>query len=261
MPAPKKRQIAQSKSNVNPSESSSRPTRPQNASSHSQQFMLAQTPSSRSKHHSSAPHGASTFGHEVTPCITNEYQNLHFNNFFQPADARESPGLHRTDYRGTLNATQPCLTTTQNSVGTGFAGLSAVMFPSAEPSAYPKQPMGSIGADNPIKLEDTRIWGWYDTKSPTVDEPAAPGTLALGAYPSYLMSGQHPGFGAGAQDMRLPLDMNHQAFGNRLTVPTEGVDSGWTSDPTPSDNRQGMNIDHLGAADWNPAWMHPGYGP
>lgn len=255
IPSLKKRQMVQSKTNRKPTEPSSRPTHQPNARMQSQQFLLAQTPSSQPEYHPSAFHGLSAFSPEV---ITNDYQNSNSNNFFRPVVL---PTLQRPDYRADLNTAQPHLTSTQNSVGTGFAGLSAMMFPSADPFAYPKQPMSSIERDNPIKLEDNRITGWYDTRSPTVDEPAVPVTQALGAYPPYLFPSQHPSAGAGAQDMRLPIGMDHQGFNNHLTAPTEGVESRWTGHQTPSGHRQGMNIDHIVTADWNPAWMHPGYGP
>lgn len=134
------------------------------------------------------------------------------------------------------------------------------MFPSADPFAYPMQPMSSIENNNPIKREDRQDPSRYDRFS-TITESGAPHAQLIGAYALHLTPGQHPDVSAEAQYMHSFPEMNHQKSSNHTMMPTEAVGSGWTYHQAQSDVpqvSQGMNYQHLAAGGWSPAWIHHG---
>lgn len=265
LPSPNKRRVrlndtlASSNSSPVASEAFSQPGHTQNGGTHSQQFICTQEPNEKPGYYPSASRKVTTFDHGASSRITDDYLHLYPNNYLMPADAVGSSTLLRAHSSGPPNATQPILTTSQNFASTGFAGISAMMFPSADPFAYPMQPMSSIENSNSMKLEDRQDSSCHDTFS-TVTESGA-STQLVGAYALHLMPGQKPDVSAEAQYMHPFSEKRYQKSSNHIMVPTEAAGGEGTyhqPQPNVSQAPQGMNFQHLATAGWSPAWIHRG---
>jgi hypothetical protein len=260
---PKKRQertndtIAESTLSAKAAEDYNRSAPDHNAGNHSQQLVLTRTQESEPGYDASAPHDASTVGYEACSGLVNDDLQTCPNDYVRSMDVFELPTLPRADYRATINPTQPCLTpTTPTSAGAGFEGISAMMFASADPYAYPKQPMSTIGNRNPIKVEDGQDAGWYGATMSSVDESAASAAQGFGAY---VMAGQYPDASAVEQTIHPSSPIHQQDYKNFLTVSAEFASGPW---PSPgADNLVGMNFHNVAAPEWASARMHHGYGP
>lgn len=125
--------------------------------------------------------------------------------------------------------------------------LSAMMFPSADPFAYPNQPMTTLEIRQFIKQEnpmDSSIYNLAPTTSASHDGLSS---QMFGGMSPYLMQGQQPGFSV--QSMSSA----------DLTATSMSMDAGgWPQHPQRSGGMPGVNFDQLFGEDWG-GWMNQGY--
>ncbi|KAK4693164.1 hypothetical protein P7C71_g4185, partial [Lecanoromycetidae sp. Uapishka_2] len=137
--------------------------------------------------------------------------------------------------------------------------LSAMMFPSADPFAYPNQPMTTLENRHLIKQENPMDSSMYNlVPSNTGDNPynGMDGQI-FGGIPSYMMPSQTPGFGM--QNMDTTMSMSG-ADPTATTIPIQGNEAvGWPQQQR-AGGTPGMNLDQLFGEDWG-GWMNQGYVP
>lgn len=132
--------------------------------------------------------------------------------------------------------------------------LSSMMFPSADPFAYPNQPMTTLESRQSIKQEnpmDTNLFSPPNTSRAPYD------SLDYGSLP-YMMQSQRHGFGM--------QSMNSSSMGmsNANPTPTTMSMQGNEGGGWPQQQQQrpggttGVNLDQLYGEDWG-GWMNQGY--
>lgn len=133
-----------------------------------------------------------------------------------------------------------------------------MMFPSADPFAYPNQPMTTLESRNFIKSEDCFDANMYDL----ANTPIAGGPYdnldaqIYGQLPPYLMQGQQPG--TGLQNASPPLGMNFMGPDPNILAMNDGND-GWAGQQARTGSVQGMNLDQIFGEDWSSGWINSGY--
>ena len=131
--------------------------------------------------------------------------------------------------------------------------FSAMMFPSADPLAYPNQPMTTLEDQNFARQDNNFNHSLFDPNNPTpatASSYEAIDAQLFGPMPPYLMQGQHTGLGF--QQMDLPMPMSTaRGEGNAMAVDqNEGT---WGSQ-----NMQ-QNYGPMSGDNWSPQWMNQGY--
>ena len=125
--------------------------------------------------------------------------------------------------------------------------LSAMMFPSADPFAYPNQPMTTLENRQFIKQEnpmDSVIYNLAPTTSASYD---GLNSQLFGRMSPYLMQGQQPGFG---------MQSMNSADAAATSVSMDA--GGWLQQPQRLGGTPGVNFDQLFGEDWG-GWMNQGY--
>ena len=131
--------------------------------------------------------------------------------------------------------------------------LSSMMFPSADPFAYPNQPMTTFENRHSIKQENSMD---PNTFRPSNSSGAPYDNLSYGALP-YMTQSQLLGFGL--QSMNPSMDMSN-AGPMPSTMPTQRNESGgWSrqQQQRPGSTPDG-NLDQIYGEDWG-GWMNQGY--
>lgn len=137
--------------------------------------------------------------------------------------------------------------------GQAVPDLTAMMFPSADPFAYPNQPMTTLENRHFIKQENPMDPGTYNIAPTTSSSYDNLTPQMFGAMPAYTLHGQQPNFAM--QDMNLQMGMsNANSAATTMSMQNNDV-SGWPRGPggTP-----GVNLDQLFGEDWG-GWMNQGY--
>ncbi len=128
--------------------------------------------------------------------------------------------------------------------------FNAMMFPSADPLAYPNQPMTLFERQDP----DAFTLNLFDPSNTT---PAnAPSNEPIdaqlfGPMPPYLMQGQYAGFGW--QSMSSPIPMSI-APSEENAMAVDGNEGPWSSQDMPREGDGSMFGD-----EWGQPWMSHGY--
>lgn len=136
--------------------------------------------------------------------------------------------------------------------------LSSMMFPSADPFAYPNQPMTMLENQQSMKQEHSTDHNMFN---PTNTSGAPYHNLGYGSLPytlPYVMQNQQLGFGM--QGMNPSVDMSN-TNPTPTTMPMQGNQGGgWAQQRQQqrSGSTPGVNIDHLYGEDWG-GWMNQGY--
>ena len=127
--------------------------------------------------------------------------------------------------------------------GHGVPDLSAMMFPSPDPFAYPNQPMTTLENRYSIKQENTTGQNMFDSSTTTAGYENMNAHLYNGMAPFNMMPGQEPSGTFIPQDMSIP-----------------GADSSrnFMAPPNPGRRIQGTEYDQLFGEDWG-GWMDQGY--
>ena len=131
--------------------------------------------------------------------------------------------------------------------------LSAMMFPSADPWAYPNQPMTTLENGQFIKQENPMDHTMYGLASTTSSSYENLNTQIFGGMSPFLMQGQPPGFSM--QNLTPPMGMGNADSGAN-TMSMHGND--WPQQQQQqSEGTLDVNLDHLFGEDWG-GWMHQG---
>ena len=146
--------------------------------------------------------------------------------------------------------------------GTGLPDLSAMMFPSTDPFAYPTQPMTFLENRQTTKRENSysprsvnkpQMYATTPTSSSTPYDSLEVQTF--GPFPPYLMMGQQ---GMGMQAMDGPLGMSDAEPGGNL-MSMSGDDTGWAQQQARTGGTPGVNLDEIFGEEWGGGWMNQGY--
>ena len=140
--------------------------------------------------------------------------------------------------------------------GHGIPDLSAMMFPSADPFAYPNQPMTTLENRNYIKQEPPPI------SQAVFDPPTTAGYKGMGGqllnqipdYPMISPSGQEGGF-----SIPPPISAHMSATDvgpNAMALSQGGPE--WEVQQQAQRGSQGTPLDQLYGEDWG-GWMNQGY--
>ena len=137
--------------------------------------------------------------------------------------------------------------------GQAVPDLTAMMFPSSDPFAYPNQPMTTLENRQFIKEENSMDPSIYNLAPTTSSSYNNPNPQMFGAMPAYTLQGQEPIFDM--QNMNLQMSMSN-ADSAATTMSMQNNDpSGW---PRGSVGTPGVNLDQLFGEDWG-GWMNQGY--
>ncbi|MCJ1384814.1 hypothetical protein MMC17_007932 [Xylographa soralifera] len=126
------------------------------------------------------------------------------------------------------------------SIPSALPDLSAMMFPSTDPFAYPNQPMTTLENRQSTKQENYDPNGLYNSTLNNA-QYENPEVQLFGPLPPYLMGGHHPGI--------------MQGLGPQIDMSGAGVD--WSAQQQPG-RTHGMNMDEIFGEEWKGGWMDTG---
>lgn len=132
--------------------------------------------------------------------------------------------------------------------------LSSMMFPSADPFAYPNQPLTTLENQQSVKQENSVD---HRTFSPPNSTGAPYDNLGYGSLP-YVMQGQLLGFGMRSMDPSIDMSNAGPMPSTMITDRNEG--GGWARQQQqrrPGGTSDG-NVNQLFGEDWC-GWMNQGY--
>ena len=165
-----------------------------------------------------------------------------------------SPNSTELKMSNSQNSSMPS-SATQTSFGiqnvissNGVPDLSAMMFPSANPFAYPNQPMTTLENQNFMNHENPRNSNVYNMSAPSTS--AAYGTLdpqVYGSMPAYMMQDQQPGFSM--QNLDPQMNASH-ANPVGTTMGIQGIEASAWRQQQQQAQAQRMNLDQLLGEDW-----------
>ena len=131
--------------------------------------------------------------------------------------------------------------------------LSSMMFPSADPFAYPNQPMTALENRQSIKQENPVD---PNTFSPSNSSGAPYTGLDYGSLP-YMMQSQLLGFGMQSVDPSMGMSNTHPTPTTMAAQRNEG--GGWVrQEQQRPGGTTSENLDQLFGEDWG-GWMNQGY--
>ena len=148
----------------------------------------------------------------------------------------------------------PSSATSYGISNTYVPNLSSLMFPSADPFAYPNQPMTTLANQQSIKQENPIDSNMF---SPPNTSGAPYHNLDYGSLPYMAQSQQH---GFGMQNMTYSTGTSNTDL-TPTTMPIQGNEGGgWPQQQQQQrpGSTPGMNIDQLFGEDWA-GWMNQGY--
>lgn len=131
------------------------------------------------------------------------------------------------------------------------------MFPSADPFAYPNQPMTTLENRNLIKSEEGFDVNMYDLSSTPMMGGTYnnnPNAQIYGPLPPYLMQGQP---GATVRDPSTPLQTYYTVNDPNLMAMSNG-NGGWFQHRASNGETQAEESNQE-FGDWNNGWMNQGY--
>ena len=202
---------------------------------------------------SSVPKDASTLRHPMAPGFDSSYSRL-------PPDQYNSPTTGSADMQTPESSTHslpPQYNFPTSLSGHGVPDLSAMMFPSADPFAYPNQPMTTLENRQSVK-EEVASPNMYHLGSPSTTNPPYENLDAqmFGGMPSFgMMQTQQGGFDL--QNMP-PMSVNGAGPSQNAMAPQAHDTGGWPQQRV--GGTPGINLDQLFGEDWG-GWMNQGYRP
>lgn len=225
-----------------------------NAESQSIRASTSPHPAAPTWKHSSIPYESSSLRQQVID--TSYHRSSH--DTYSPTTTH-SMGVHTPDSpndRMPSSATQPNFPRPANMAGGGLFDLSAMMFPSTDPFAYPNQPMTTLENCQLAKQEYPYDPNLFSQTSNSTTGPAFENLDAqlFGPMPSYVIQGQTSG--NEMQNISVPFNTT----GGTSTSALSGADGQWA----PQHSRTGvvtpgMNLDQIFGEDWSVGWMDQGY--
>lgn len=149
----------------------------------------------------------------------------------------------------------PSSATSYGMSNTYVPDFSSMMFPSADPFAYPNQPMTTLENRQSIKQENAMDSSMFSP--PTTSGPPYH-NLDYGSLP-YMMQGQQHGFGM--ENVASSMGMSNTDL-TPTTMPMHGNEGGgWPQQQQQQQrphNAPAANLDQLFGEDWG-GWMNRGY--
>ena len=202
------------------------------------QLQRAKTAPNQQAQWSSHPLGFSSPNPPIDPPFRGDSRDL-----FSPVSAG---GTHRQNPDNSMYLHTP--------TSHGVPDLSAMMFPSADPFAYPNQPMITLENRSYIKQEPPISQAVFDP--PTTTGYEGVGGQSFDQVPGYsiLSPGQDGGF-----SMPPPGSMNLSGTdaGSNAMVMSQGGPE-WEPHQQTQRETQGMGLGQLYGEDWG-GWMNQGY--
>lgn len=123
-----------------------------------------------------------------------------------------------------------------------------MMFPSADPLAYPNQPMTLLERQDPDAFNPT-LFNFSNTTPATAPLNESVDAQLFGPMPPYLMQGQYAGFGW--QNMNSPTTMS---IASESTMAVDGNGGPWSSQNM---QREGDGL--VFGDEWGQTWMGQNY--
>ena len=146
--------------------------------------------------------------------------------------------------------------------GSGLPDLSAMMFPSTDPFAYPTQPMTFLenrqttkrdNSYSPRSVNNAQMYGTTANNSSTPYDSLE--VQSFGPFPPYLMMGQQA---VGMEAMGSPMGMDGaEASGNMMSM--SGEDAGWAQEQARTGGNPGVNLEEIFGEGWGEGWMNQEY--
>ena len=128
--------------------------------------------------------------------------------------------------------------------------FNAMMFPSADPLAYPNQPMTLFERQDPDAFNPILFDPGNTTPATTPSNESIDARL-FGPMPPYLMQGQYAGFGWQHMDSPMPLSL---APGGDSAMAMDGHEGPWSSQ-----NMQREGDGPIFGDGWGQPWMSQSY--
>lgn len=207
---------------------------------------IGQTSSARSP----VPQTHSVLHHQVVMSMDPNYQRgLHVQ--LSPTQSNSADIQTPTSPNGLFPTSAiPSVYGMQNAYfGQGVPDVSAMMFPSADPFAYPNQPMTTLENRNSIKQEHPMHVTMQNLTNPTTTTNGQYKTMTQAfSMPPYTMQGQPSSYTQGFE----PAMTMSTGEPTTASIPMQGtVPSQWSQQQP----RAGMNYDQLFGEDWG-GWMN-----
>ena len=202
--------------------------------------------------------------HNPRPNVDSSYPHS-ANDSYTP-DTSETLGVATPDSASSGQATY---TTPQGpygyhqNTGGGLPDFSAMMFPTGDPFAYPKQPMITLENSNCMVTKQEPMFGKESDNlyniSPTTSNPPYENLEAqlFGPLPPYMMQG--PQSGLRLPNMASQMNMSTPG-GDANMMSVDGQFRGWEQFADRTGLTPGLNLDEIFGQDWKGSWMEPGYG-
>ena len=149
------------------------------------------------------------------------------------------------------NGDQSAFGTQNNFLGQDVPDLSAMMFPSGDPFAYPNQPMTTLENRQAIKQENPMDSGTFNLPGPTTT--GAPydnyNAQMYNQMPPYMMPGQSSGY---PQGVNTSMGMTSAGSNTPSSVPQGFGAANWSLNDTQSrpSSTPGGGFDQLFGEDW-----------
>ncbi|KAI9872540.1 MAG: hypothetical protein M1830_001505 [Pleopsidium flavum] len=212
------------------------------------------------------PYDISTLRQNLNPTFDNGYSRSS-HDIYTPTDNMDMPTPDSANSSIPSSAAQQQQFGFPQSLdGSGLPDLSAMMFPSADPFAYPNQPM--ITLENrqykqenppfsPSNAQNNRIF--YPSGSPP--NPSTPydslEVQPFGPLPPYTMQGHHPSMGLSS--MGGQIDMSARGGDGMMGMDLDGVDGRWAQQNERAGGTPGMNFEEIFGEEWAAGWMNHGF--
>lgn len=217
----------------------------------------------------SVPYNISTIRQQLQPSLDNNYRRTS-QQIYLPADTMD---LSTPDSAGSSipsSATQPQFGFPQNFDDAGLPDLSAMMFPSADPFAYPNQPMTTLENRHykqentpftPPRAQTDRLFAYpgSTTSSTTVPPYDSLEVQLFGPLPPYMMQGPLPSMGmsaVGGGPMNIGGGMMGMSNGGNDGGGGEG---GWAQRQVKTGGTPGVNMEDIFGEEWAGGWINQGF--
>lgn len=220
------------------------------ASSQTRNSKPSPNPASRQEKHASLPHDSSTIRHKVVSELETDIRSTTIDSY--SPDSMGLPTPENTNFHTTPNATHP--------LPGPLPDLSATMFPSADPWAYPNQPTIAPENNYMIKQEDGFNPNVYSA-NPSVPSRLYDNQIFI-TPPPYSMTGQqHVGtaiqaMGSAVVGTIVGIDDNN----NNNVIMTNDMGGGWPQQQQQTEEVPVMNFGHMMfGQDWTAGWPDQSY--
>ena len=156
-----------------------------------------------------------------------------------------------------LGVTQPDYNMQMPFSGQGVPDLSAMMFPSADPFAYPNQPMTTLENRNFVKQENNLVSSSYNppisNASGTDVQQVNMDAQMFSQMPPYTMPGQQSGY---MQNINPSISTNNEIpAASSTATQVDGIGRWPLQDQRQNEQMAGINYDQLFGEDWG-GWMN-----